>query len=194
MPNTCATPGCERPHYAQGKCELCYQRQRRQSPDIRAAHTQTVLRRRAALIAEGLCASCGKAQRSSRSLLCGDCHQKQRVAKAKWRHNRSKHTCSVRGCGHAKIAYGLCSTHYFRRRVRQGLCGYCGSPSPADPVCHPCRQTQNLAENTRAQRRIAAGLCAKCGRLELDTERLCRPCQDRKNLREQRRRERKAAH
>ena len=142
----------------------------------RARERKRSRERTAERIAQGLCATCGRAPSEPGRRECAPCaetrraHQRERYREAravgKRYGGRDSETCrEVARRGR-------------RKRREAGLCRACGAHPPADGaiLCEPCLTMRRAADRAAYAARRAAGLCISCGTEVTDGTARCARC------------------
>ncbi len=127
------------------KCQTCFRRPVPPGKTVCAICTRAKSRQERRRMVErhaaGLCMRCGLVPATVRDRLCEDCEVKRTTAPS----------------------YGTNATT--ERRAAENLCRDCGVVSCLDKTrCAGCREIMAAKQKQRAEERIAAGRCYRCGK------------------------------
>ena len=153
------------------KCQTCFRRPVPSGKTVCAICTRTKSRQEKRRMTErhaaGLCMRCGLVPATVRDRLCAGCEWKRTSAPS----------------------YGTNVT--VERRQAENLCRDCGVESALDKSrCEGCRQTMADKQKQRAEDRIAAGRCYRCGKRpapKREQRRACSVCRRKRQVRTDRR-------
>ena len=138
------------------------------------------LRRAAARVAAGLCATCGRDPPASGRKSCEPCLARRRES------DRARHKRAAA----SGLQYGGRDPEKKRRSFRvagrkrredrhaAGSCTRCGRNPPVEggATCEPCRISRRASEKARYTTRRAAGSCVRCTGPTTDGRAQCLPC------------------
>ena len=132
--------------------------------------------RTAERVAQGLCATCGRAPSVPGRRECAPCAETRR-ARQRERYREAR-VVGKRYGGRDPETCREVARRARRKRREAGLCRACGASPPADGaiLCEPCLTTRRAADRAAYAARKAAGLCIGCGTEVADGAARCVRC------------------
>ena len=142
----------------------------------RARERKRSRERTAERVAQGLCATCGRAPSEPGRRECGPC-AKTRRARQRERYREARAVGNRYG-GRDPQTCREVARRGRRKRREAGLCRACGARPPADGaiLCEPCLTMRRAADRAAYAARRAAGMCISCGTEVTDGAARCARC------------------